>query len=800
MKKMIFFILGIFFLNILSPILFYSFASSNEKYVIQTGVFQSKSNASKVYNLLINNRFPAYKVEKDKTWIYVGKYENKNEAQEVLNRIKKLGINGYVKKIYTSKDANIINRSETFKQPTVKELSTNKAIKSKNYHLNNDVTIDGVFGSYTFFIDINEHWEVKNNAYLELIFSQSQIKNYKNSTLTVVVNNSPVYSTLLYDKGVNKERINIPIPLDKLEKGFNEIKIKVYHRITDEPCADIINPGNWVVFHKDSYVHIEFMEKEDSIKLKDYPYPYLKENDNSPINNMIVIPDNFSNGEVNAAMIVAANFGQRFPYSKLNINISKFSEATNKNKSNIIYIGSKDNTPQEILQLVSNEEIISISNKALIKEVKSPYNSDYKLLLILSNDEKSILKAVKALSSDNMISQMNKPYQFIPNKLVMNEEELPESEYIYLEDLGYSNVKLEGIFYQKATFGVNVPKNWIIKEGSLLHIDMRYSEVLNFDRSVLTVYLNDVPIGSKKLYSKNANKDVFEIEIPKEVRNEDYYDLKIVFYLELNSQECNYRRDSNSWAYISNQSYLYLPHEKRNDSFFENYEIPFIINKKFNDLLVVVPENLSSYEMSIAGSIASALGRNVNSLENIEVTSSNEPIEKLKAKNLIIIGTPNNNNLIKKINNQLYIKFDKDFKQFVSNEKITLLNDYNNELSSLQLLKSPFDESKKALIVTATKDEGLSWAKEFLTDLELVTRLKGNAVVIGKSGDIQWQYYGKSNDKEQKKSMDKDKGKNRKQDIKNVIANKQVRNYIIFVISILSFIIVSSILIMRKKR
>ncbi|SHJ97037.1 cellulose biosynthesis cyclic di-GMP-binding regulatory protein BcsB [Tepidibacter formicigenes] len=675
------------------------------------------------------------------------------------------------------------------------QTKNNNEIQSKNYHLNNDITIDGILGSYVFFINIDKHWQVKNNAYFEMIFSQSQIKNYKNSTLTIEINNMPIYSVCLYDKDTNKERIKIPIPLDKINEGYNEVKIKCYHRITDEPCADIINPGNWIVIHKDSYVHIEFVEKQDSVSLIDYPYPYLKKNKNKPVNNVIIVSDDYRNYELNAAVILATNFGQRYPYTKFDTNISKFSEVTDKSKSNIIYIGSKDNTSKEILSLLSEEEINSISDKALIKEVKSPYNSNYKILLILSNDKTSILKAVKALSNDNIILQMDKSYQYIFNETIINTENFSESEYISLKDLGYSNVKLQGIFYQKASFGVNIPKDWIIKEGALLHIDMRYSDVLNFDRSLVTVYLNDIPIGSKKLYQESANNDVLEIKIPKEVKDNNYYNLEVVFYFELDGQECNYIRDNNSWAYISNQSYLYLPHDKMKDSFFENYESPFVKNKKFNDVLMIVPEKLSSNEMTIIASIASALGRNVNSLENLEVKTLKEAKNKLKYKNLIIIGTPNRNDLIKEINDKLHIKFDKDFSKFLSNEKITLLESYSKDLSSLQLIKSPFNKNKTALIITATKDNGLNWAKDFLTDFELVNRLKGNAVVIDKYANIQSKYYGILNNKQENKHINEDK----KQYIKKAIESKQVRNFIIFVISILLFIIISSIFIIRKK-
>ncbi len=68
--------------------------------------------------------------------------------------------------------------------------------------------------------------------------------------------------------------------------------------------------------------------------------------------------------------------------------VYKTSEANFKNKLDIIFIGSKNNTPKNLLALLSKEEINRIDKEAIIKEVISPYNPDKKLLLLISNNEK----------------------------------------------------------------------------------------------------------------------------------------------------------------------------------------------------------------------------------------------------------------------------------------------------------------------------------------------------------------------------------------------------------------------------
>lgn len=83
--------------------------------------------------------------------------------------------------------------------------------KSKNFRVEKDMKMEGVFGSNVFFFNIDGSWKV-DSTYLNLIFTESELLDKTQSTLTVYINDSPIYSMKVGDKKKYKESIKINIP------------------------------------------------------------------------------------------------------------------------------------------------------------------------------------------------------------------------------------------------------------------------------------------------------------------------------------------------------------------------------------------------------------------------------------------------------------------------------------------------------------------------------------------------------------------------------------------------------------
>lgn len=242
---------------------------------------------------------------------------------------------------------------------------------------------------------------------------------------------------------------------------------------------------------------MDFKDREDTKTLKEFPFPYLKGSDENPANSMIMLPDNFPQGEITSAMMLCSNFGSKRKFDNVDVKVYKASEANLKNKLDIIFIGSKNNTPQNLLTLLSKEEINRLDKDAIVKEVISPYNPSKKLLLLISNNEKNMIKASKLLCSKDYMKQIDKDTIIVNDGMDVEDIKEEKANKVSLSDLGYSNVSLKGPFKQEATFNLNIPKDRFIKEGSKVVINNRYSKNIDFDRSLITVYINDTPIGSK---------------------------------------------------------------------------------------------------------------------------------------------------------------------------------------------------------------------------------------------------------------------------------------------------------------
>ena len=63
--------------------------------------------------------------------------------------------------------------------------------------------------------------------------------------------------------------------------------------------------------------------------------------------------------------------------------------------------------------------------------------------------------------------------------------------------------------------------------------------------------------------------------------------------------------------------------------------------------------------------------------------------------------------MIRKLNDQLYFHYDKDFTRFVSNEKLSIEKDYGKQIGTAQLMFSPYNAKAAALILTGAKSQGV---------------------------------------------------------------------------------------------
>lgn len=663
--------------------------------------------------------------------------------------------------------------------------------KVKNYKFERDITIDGVIGSNSTFFEVNKNWDIEE-VLLHLNFSKSQILNGNVSSLSVLINNVPIKSIKLNAKTNYKNTLEVLVPKDYIIQGYNEIKIKAYKTISDKICQDDSNTGNWLVIHKESYTSIRYKQKKMGNSINEYPYPYVEIEDNLKLDTTMVVPDNMTRGESTAVFNLASDFGKITKNDNLKFDVKLYSEMKNWSDDNIIYIGKPENTAEEILDTLSTKEQTLLSSNCLIKQVDSPYNKNKKMMVVIGSNEENLIKASNLLI-ENRLSNQVLSSSILVNKdtnIKINREQELNLGHLTLKDLGYSDFLLEGAFNQQALFDVKIPKGKVLDNGSKIVFNLRYSDNLDFEKSLVTVSINDVVVGSKKLDRSHSNNDKLELKIPKDIDNKNYYQVKLSFNLSIKNSNCITRESNNPWAYVLNSSYLELSTKENESLSFENYPYPFVRDDEFNDLTVIMPDYSGSQAMTWMSRLGVNLGANINSHKGkINVIRGKEFNDKYKDTNIIVFGVPRNNSVIKKLNNNLNIKFNKSYSNFLSNDKISFIDDYGKNISAIQLIKSPFNNQKDIMVISSINEKNLYLGMDYLLNKSKVNDLKGDTLTIDEYGEVEDLAYNVKTKKEIEDSSS------------NISINKTTKVFLmIYFITIIVAIILSMLYMKKYKR
>ena len=146
---------------------------------------------------------------------------------------------------------------------------------------------------------------------------------------------------------------------------------------------------------------------------------------------------------------------------------------------------------------------------------------------------------------------------------------------------------------------------------------------------------------------------------------------------------------------------------------------------------------------------------------------------------------------LKDINKDLYIKFDKNFSGFENNDKIKFLDDkYSKQLSTIQLINSPYSKSNSAIIVSSLDKNSLSSSVRYLSDNNLTRDLKGDAAVVNRDGGIQDISFKENNTKDEEHEDNSAKFK----------LEKSSLTFVLIAGFLFSTVIISAILLILKYR
>jgi uncharacterized repeat protein (TIGR01451 family) len=366
----------------------------------------------------------------------------------------------------------------------------------------------------------------------------------------------------------------------------------------------------------------------------------------------------------------------------------------------------------------------------IVQELVSPWDQTRAILIVTGLSDEAVYKACRAMSSESRFPGMRGPFALVREVRPLPELP-PESQDTILTfaDLGYSDRVLRGRS-QEASYSFDIPVGWHLTEAAYLDLHFSHSQLLNYDKSFLSVLFNNEPIATTALSDETSLNGELQVELPpSQVRPGRSNRISIQAGM-LPFDEC---ASIDMWLLVSSESLLHLDHKEQdvNSLHLDFYPYPFDRRSDLADVLFVLPSDPWPEEWNAILQLGAALGGAAGgpNLAPAVALGDTWSEAELGDYHLVSIGRPSRNPMLQRVNAQLPQPFhpgSDEIEQRI-NEVVFRLP-AGSSLGLVQLIASPWNEARAFLAVTGTTDESVKWAMDVLANRPWV--LKGNLALV----------------------------------------------------------------------
>ncbi|MFC6171498.1 cellulose biosynthesis cyclic di-GMP-binding regulatory protein BcsB [Loigolactobacillus jiayinensis] len=570
-----------------------------------------------------------------------------------------------------------------------------------------------------YFIKVG-YWDVKQ-ATLNLNYQVSQLSNQTTSDITVSINGTKFYSFRPQNKtGLQTETIDIPTDLIG---GTNNLRIT--GQILDQDGKknyDLAQtPANWLTIYSGANVNFQYLLKPPTTAIKSFYNHFSGPDTIANAQTSISVPEQADNAELTAAVYALAGYSRTMTNEEDQVPINTFSSKRAQSSDYQMIIATYDHLPSRYRKLVSRSEL----NKRAV--LKTDYVGDKHVLLLTATSGALLEKASRFVANQELMKETASDTEYIDAQTQTFTSSLQYDGSYQLTNTGE---QITGPQHQEATYFVSLPVDRTNADGSQIRLHYKYASNLDFSRSLATVYVNNKPIGSQKLRASKANDDSMTVTLPKGKTLGNTFVIRVAFDLEMKNSEAA-TNNQTPWAYIESDSKAYIKSQPVSTQLFSNYPSLFLKNQTFNNIAVVKPAQLTSHDFKTLTNIFNLLGNFAESNTGNVQFYDQMPSEKvLRNQNVIAFGTPKQNQLIRQLNSKLYFKFNQNFTRFKSNEKLSIERAYGRRLGVAQLLRSPYNDKRVILAVTAAHSTDVELASTQINFQKNISQYSGDAIVV----------------------------------------------------------------------
>ena len=611
------------------------------------------------------------------------------------------------------------------------------------------------------------NWQV-TGAKAVIRFQHSPGLLANKSNLIVRINDTSIGSIPLNLKNAQIGEAIVTIP-PNLVQDFTEITL-VAQQSNNEKCNNPTDKELRTEVLPDSKVILNYQPKAIALDLARFPYPIFDDRALDTTQIKYAQPTKSSAEWLTAASRLQAQLGRLHDFRSMDTTFVKDTKGLTWT-DRLIVLGTPDEQPAlRELKLplpVSNGKFLDADKTALPDDVgilmltNAPGSANPPVLIISGNGPEGVAKAaqflvqpdsaqigtgqlilVKNKSSGESKSPGNREWKrFLPG-----DAKFELSRLLGNDNKPFQDVMVRGSNAPRVEFNFRaLPDDQFIR-GSSMTLKYSYSAQIDTRKSTVSVFIDNIGIGSKKLTSDNGGtNETFTLDLPPNLimpNSRIGVDFKLV---PRNLEQCGPAIDQQLWGTVHKNTEFNLNREiavSFPDLKLLTYGYPFAAPQDLSRTAIVLPDNPTPSDLMTLMKFSERLGR-ISQAETVKqevYLAGNFPDSVKENKHLVGIGTRDRFPIAEVFKEkgggfQLMDFIGRGFKQ----AQIQSLPDSGGVIKSILSPwwkpKSDDGDQRILLALTAQTEDGMKQVQEVLSKDAWFSQLQGDTTLISANKD-----------------------------------------------------------------
>ena len=605
-------------------------------------------------------------------------------------------------------------------------------IPLEDLHDGKPVELQGLISSQTLNIHIPQSWLLDKGNWLEFKLTASPLLDSARSSLTISLNGLQVNSYRLTRIPRTKQRIQIPA--DMFTQGNNTLTFTGTLYLPDDPntnCQNWDDPSRWITIDPGGLLHLSFVKRGLQVDLSDFPQVLIEPlekylPDGVKRQTLIVLPEYIAQDDLTSLSAISYALGSHADANsnwQPEIVNERQLNANMRSNRNIIFIGT---FPNEFRDKVGND-------KDFIALFPSPWGVGNAAMIVGDqNRQDNFSPAV--IFSDPVRSIL-----LHGNVAYVNRAPLPEPQpfpnNVSFENLGYLDRTVRGIGQQNLIYSIYIPyevEPVLVK----LNLGLVYSPNLDILNSSFIVYLNGFSIAGILPTDRSPTGEPITIRLPAKSFRRGMNFIRVTFDLHVPSSSCERALES-VCATVLNSSSLEITHRDRIPiPSLKDFPLPF---SDYPGFTYVIPDQYDQKDLGYISRLSFLLGTSSyqTSPPPQVMTAANFAQKKTNYPNVILVGLPLKNSVLRSANDLLPQPFTGDGISLDEGYGVHLpTSNSDASLGIMQIMSSPWKKGGTVLILTGNDQQGLEWTWDVVLNTTLQDTFDGNVMVVGSANRV----------------------------------------------------------------